>query len=61
MLTRIRLRTDQRLYVDLGEGYGASHALTEVRDALERQFRDKKSYGRSKIPASTKVWITRLG
>ena len=39
----------------------SSHALTEVRDALERQFRDKKSYGRSKIPASTEVWITRLG
>jgi len=31
-----------------GEGYGASHAINEAKEVLERQIRDKKTYGQSK-------------
>ena len=61
LLARIRLHTDQGLYVASGEGYGASHALNEARDVLERQIRDKKTYGRSKKPPSAEFWEKRFG
>jgi len=30
------------------EGYGASQAIKEARDVLERQIRDEKTYGRTR-------------
>lgn len=61
LLARIRLHTDQGLYLASGEGYGASHALNETRDVLERQIRDRKTYGRSKKPPSEEFWEKRFG
>ncbi|MEF8826694.1 MAG: CBS domain-containing protein [Halapricum sp.] len=61
LLARIRLHTDQGLYIASGEGYGASHALNEARDVLERQIRDKKTHGRSKKPPSEEFWEKRFG
>jgi CBS domain-containing protein len=61
LLARIRLHTDQGLYIASGEGYGASHALNEARDVLERQIRDKKTHGRSKKPPSEEYWEKRFG
>lgn len=61
LLARIRLHTDRGLYIASGEGYGASHALNEARDVLERQIRDKKSYGKSKKPRSEEFWEKRFG
>ncbi len=61
LLARIRLHTDRGLYLASGEGYGASHALNEARDVLERRIRDKKTYGRSKKPRSEEFWEKRFG
>ncbi len=61
VLARIRLHTDRGLYIASGEGYGASHALNEARDVLERQIRDKKTHGRSKKPPSEEFWEKRFG
>ncbi|MGM0371095.1 MAG: CBS domain-containing protein [Halobacteriota archaeon] len=61
LLARIRLYTDQGLYIASGEGYGASHAINEARDVLERQIRDKKTYGKSKKPRSEEFWEKRFG
>jgi CBS domain-containing protein len=61
LLARIRLHTDQGLYIASGEGYGASHALNEARDVLERQIRDKKTHGRSKKHRSEEFWEKRFG
>jgi len=61
LLARIRLHTDRGLFIASGEGYGASHALNEARDILERQIRDKKTHGRSKKPPSEEFWEKRFG
>jgi CBS domain-containing protein len=61
LLARIRLHTDRGLYVASGEGYGASHALNEARDVLERQIREKKTYGRTKKPPDEEFWEKRFG
>ena len=61
LLARIRLHTDSGLYVASGEGYGASHALNEARDVLERQIRDRKTRGRSKKPPDEAFWERRFG
>jgi CBS domain-containing protein len=61
LLARIRLHTDQGLYVASGEGYGASHAIHEARDVLERQIRDRKTYGESKKPPGREFWEKRFG
>jgi CBS domain-containing protein len=61
LLARIRLHTDQGLYVASGEGYGASHALNEARDVLERQIRDKKTHARTKKPPDEEYWERRFG
>lgn len=61
LLARIRLHTDQGLYLASGEGYGASHALNEARDVLERQIRDKKTHGRNKKPRNEEFWEKRFG
>lgn len=61
LLARIRLHTDRGLYIASGEGYGASHALNEARDVLERQIRDRKTQGQSKKPPSEEFWEKRFG
>jgi CBS domain-containing protein len=61
LLARIRLYTDDGLFIASGEGYGATHALNEARDVLERQIRDDKTYGRSKKPPSEEFWEKRFG
>ena len=61
ILARIRLFTDQGLYLASGEGFGASQAINEARDALERQIRDKKTYGKSKKPRNEEFWEKRFG
>ncbi|MEF8813402.1 MAG: CBS domain-containing protein [Halovenus sp.] len=61
LLARIRVHTDRGLYMASGEGYGASHALNEARDTLERRIRDKKTYGRSKKPPEEEFWEKRFG
>lgn len=61
LLARIRLHTDRGLYIASGEGYGASHALNEAQDVLERQIRDAKTYGQSKKPPSEEFWEKRFG
>ncbi|WP_181693364.1 CBS domain-containing protein [Natronomonas sp. LN261] len=61
LLARIRLHTDRGIYVASGEGYGASQAINEARDVLERQIRDKKTYGRNKNPRGEAFWEKRFG
>ncbi len=61
LLARIRLDTDRGLYMASGEGYGASHALNEARDKLERRIRDKKTHGDSKKPPGEEFWEKRFG
>ena len=60
-LARIRLNTDRGLYMASGEGFGASHALNEARDVLERRIRDKKTHGQSKKPPDEAFWKKRFG
>ena len=61
LLARIRLYTDRGLYIASGEGYGASHAVKQARDVLERQIRDKKTHGRSKKHPDEEFWEKRFG
>lgn len=61
LLARVRLHTDAGLYMASGEGYGASHALNEARDVLERRIRDRKTHGKSKKPPSEEFWERRFG
>jgi len=61
LLARVRLYTDRGLYMASGEGYGASHALNDARDTLERQLRDRKSRDRSKKHPSRETWEKRFG
>ena len=61
LLARIRLYTDHGFYIASGEGYGASHALGQTRDMIERQIRDRKTYGRTKKPPDEAFWEKRFG
>ena len=61
LLARMRLHTDRGLFVASGEGYGASHAINEARDVLERQLRDRKTRGRSKKRPDEEFWTKRFG
>lgn len=61
LLARIRLYTDRGLYMASGEGYGASHAIGDAREALERRIRDRKTYGKSKKPRDEEFWERRFG
>jgi CBS domain-containing protein len=61
VLARVRLHTDRGLYVASGEGYGAKFALNEARDTIERQIRDRKTYGRSKKHPDEAYWEKRFG
>ncbi len=61
LLARLRLYTDSGVFVASAEGFGASHALNEVRDVMERRIRDEKSYGRSKKHPDADYWNRRFG
>jgi hypothetical protein len=61
LLARIRLYTDRGLFMASGEGYGASHAIHEARDVLERRLRDEKTYGQSKKHPDEAYWDRRFG
>lgn len=61
LLARIRLYTDDGLYVASGEGYGARAAINAARDVLERQIRDEKTYQRSKKHPGEGYWEKRFG
>ncbi|MGM0592554.1 MAG: CBS domain-containing protein [Halobacteriota archaeon] len=61
LLARIRLYTDRGLFMASGEGYGASHAIHQARDVLERRIRDDKTYGKSKKPPDAEFWERRFG
>ncbi len=61
LLARVRLYTDKGLYMASGEGYGASHALNEARDVLERRLRDRKGRDRPQKHRSREAWERRFG
>ncbi|OVE83047.1 CBS domain-containing protein [Natronolimnobius baerhuensis] len=61
LLARVRLYTDSGLFIASGEGYGATHAINEARDVLERQIRDAKTHGRTKKPPGEEFWDKRFG
>jgi len=61
LLARIRLHTDRGLFIASGEGYGASQAINEARDVLERQIRDKKTHAKSKKHRDEAFWEKRFG
>jgi CBS domain-containing protein len=61
LLARIRLHTDRGLYMASGEGFGASHALNETREVLERRIRDRKTRGKSKKHPDEDYWHKRFG
>ena len=61
LLARIRLYTDQGMFLATGEGYGARHAVGEARDVLERQIRDRKTYAESKKHPDAEFWEKRFG
>jgi CBS domain-containing protein len=61
LLARVRLDTDRGLFVAAGEGYGASQAIADARDALARQVRDRKTHGRTKKHPDADYWERRFG
>jgi CBS domain-containing protein/ribosome-associated translation inhibitor RaiA len=61
LLARIRLHTDRGLFIASGEGYGASAAINEARDKLERRIRDAKTDGKSKKHPDEEYWERRFG
>ncbi|CAI49538.1 CBS domain protein [Natronomonas pharaonis DSM 2160] len=61
LLARIRLYTDGGLFMASGEGYGASHALGEAKDTLERRIRDNKTYAQTKKHPDEEFWDKRFG
>ncbi len=61
LLARIRLYTDQGLFIVSGEGYGARPALNEARDKMERKLQDHKTHGKSKKAPSSEHWEKRFG
>ncbi|MFB6092635.1 MAG: CBS domain-containing protein [Haloquadratum sp.] len=61
LLARIRLHTDRGLYIASGEGYGASEAIHDARDTIERQLRDDKTRGRERKPRDEEDWERRFG
>ena len=61
LLARIRLYTDQGMFLASGQGYGARHAVGEARDVLERQIRDRKTYAESKKHPDAHFWEKRFG
>ncbi|WP_136717993.1 CBS domain-containing protein [Halorientalis salina] len=61
LMARIRLYTDDGLFMASGEGYGAKAAIGEARETLERRIRDNKTYGQSKKHPDEAYWHKRFG
>jgi CBS domain-containing protein len=61
LLARLRLYTDRGMFTASGEGYGASQAVNEVRDVMERRLRDAKTRGESKKHPDQEFWEKRFG
>jgi CBS domain-containing protein len=61
LLARVRLYTDQGLFLASGEGYGAEQALNAARDVLVRQIRDQKTHGETKKHPDAAFWEKRFG
>lgn len=62
VLARIRLHTDEGLFIATGEGFGSSHAIREARDVIERRMIDHKEYAQTKKPMDdTERWEKRFG
>ena len=61
LLARLRLYTDRGTFIATGEGYGASHAVNEARDVMERRIRDAKTDGQSKKHPDEEFWEKRFG
>jgi len=61
LLARVRLHTDQGMYIASGEGYGARYAINRARDTLERQIREDKTYAKTKKPPGEAFWEKRFG
>ena len=56
LLARVRLYTDNGLFVASGEGFGSRHATSEALDALERQLLDEKGTSRPRTPIRGTEW-----
>lgn len=56
LLARVRLYTDNGMFVASGEGFGARHATSAALDALERQLLDEKGTSRPRTPISGTEW-----
>ena len=61
ILARLRLYTDQGNFLASGEGYGASQAVNDARDVMQRQLRDAKTKGKSKKHPDEAFWEKRFG
>lgn len=61
LLARLRLYTDRGTVIASGEGYGATHAITEVRDVMDRQLRDAKVDDRPRTRPDQDYWDRRFG
>ena len=61
LLARIRLYTDDGLFMAAGEGYGAKAAINEARETLDRRIRDNKTYGQTKKHPDEAYWQKRFG
>lgn len=61
LLARLRLYTDRGTFVASGEGYGATQAINEVRDVMERQLRDAKADDRPRTRPDADYWERRFG
>jgi CBS domain-containing protein/ribosome-associated translation inhibitor RaiA len=61
LLARLRLYTNRGNFIASGEGYGASQAVNQARDVMERQLRDAKTKGQSKKHPDEAFWEKRFG
>lgn len=57
----LRVQTDDGLLTASGEGYGASNAVNEVQDVMERRIRDRRTRGKSKKHPDEAFWDRRFG
>ncbi len=61
LYVRVRLETDEGLYVATGEGYGARAALGDAVDTLRRRLREDRTYARTKKHPDREFWERRWG
>lgn len=62
IMARMRVHTDNGMFLGTGEGYGSAHAIREARDVVQRQLLDHKEHARSKKPMDdVERWEKRFG